>query len=81
MGVEALGRQGVKLQDYLDIPSFRTGSRTGWIGVQDVTLYFEWALNTPGFFSQLDSAPPDLDHGKEIVSRTFLVSSVMTILS
>ena len=46
MGVEAPGRQGVKLQEYLYIPSFRTGSRTGWIGVQDVTLFLS-GLSTP----------------------------------
>jgi hypothetical protein len=39
LGVEALGRQGAKTQEYLDIPSFRTGSRTGCIGVQNVTLF------------------------------------------
>ena len=44
MGVEAPGRQGVKLQEYLDIPSFRTGSRTGCIGVQNVTLFLSEPL-------------------------------------
>jgi hypothetical protein len=33
LDVEAPVRQGVKMQEYLDIPSFRTGSRTGFIGV------------------------------------------------
>ena len=50
MGVEAPGRQGVKLQEYLDIPSFRTGSRTGWIGVQDVMLFLS-GLSTPPYSS------------------------------
>jgi hypothetical protein len=32
-GVDLPGRQGAKTQEHLDIPSFRTGSRTGCIGV------------------------------------------------
>jgi hypothetical protein len=39
LGVEPLDRQGAKTQEYLYIPSFRTGSRTGCIGVQNVTLF------------------------------------------
>jgi hypothetical protein len=34
-GVEAPGRQGTKMQEYLDIPGIRTSSRTGFIAVQN----------------------------------------------
>jgi hypothetical protein len=39
LGVEAPAWQGAKPQEYLDIPSFRIGSQTGCIGVQNVTLF------------------------------------------
>jgi hypothetical protein len=39
LGVEAPGRQGAKTQEYRDIPNFRTGSRTGCIGVQNVMSF------------------------------------------
>jgi hypothetical protein len=39
LGVEAPGRQGAKTQEYLDFPIFRTSSRTGCIGVQNVALF------------------------------------------
>ena len=35
LGVEAPGRQGGKSQEYLDIPRFCTGSRTGDIGTHN----------------------------------------------
>jgi hypothetical protein len=39
LGVEAPGRQGVKSLEYLDIPRFCTGSRTGCISVQNGQLF------------------------------------------
>jgi hypothetical protein len=36
--VETPGRKGVKSHEYLDIPKFYTGSRTGCIGVQNGKL-------------------------------------------
>ena len=44
MGVEAPGRQGAKTHETLDIPSFRTGSRTGGIGIQKVTSFLNESL-------------------------------------
>jgi hypothetical protein len=38
-GVGAPGRQGAKSNEYLDIPIFCTGSRTGSIGIQNDTLF------------------------------------------
>jgi hypothetical protein len=39
LGVEAPDRQGVKSQEYLDIPRFYASSGTGCIGVQNGKLY------------------------------------------
>jgi hypothetical protein len=39
LGVEAPGQQGAKKKEYLVISSFRTGSRKGCIGVQNVPLF------------------------------------------
>jgi len=36
--VETPGRKGVKSHEYLDIPKFYTGSRAGFIGVQNGKL-------------------------------------------
>jgi hypothetical protein len=44
--VEAPGRQGVKVQEYHNILGFRTGSRMGWIGIQNETSFFN-APSTP----------------------------------
>jgi hypothetical protein len=43
LGVEAPGWQGAKTQEWLDIPSFHTVSRTGCTGGQNMTLF----LNEP----------------------------------
>jgi hypothetical protein len=37
-GDEVPGRQGVKRQEYRDIPGFSTGSRSGCIAIQNVKL-------------------------------------------
>jgi hypothetical protein len=39
LGVEATGRKGLKSQEYLDIPSLCTSSRTGCIGVKNSPLF------------------------------------------
>ena len=39
LGIEALSRQGVKSQEYLYIPKFYTGSRTGCSSVQNGKLF------------------------------------------
>jgi len=44
LGDKAPARQGVKTPEHLDIPSFRTGSRTGFIGVQNVKLFLSELL-------------------------------------
>jgi hypothetical protein len=48
MGVEALGRQGVKSHQYQDIPAFCTDGPMGFIGVKNAQLF----SNAP-----LDPAP------------------------
>jgi hypothetical protein len=45
LGVEAPGQQGVKPQEYLDIPKFCTGSRTGCIGDQNGKLFLSEPLD------------------------------------
>jgi hypothetical protein len=39
LGVKTLDRQGAKMQEYLDNPSFRTGGHTESIGFRNVTLF------------------------------------------
>jgi hypothetical protein len=39
LGVEAPDRQGAKTQEYLEYSGFSQHSRTGCIGVQNVTLF------------------------------------------
>jgi len=45
-GIETPARQGVKSQEYLDIPSFYTGSRTGCIGVQNRQFFLSEPLGS-----------------------------------
>jgi hypothetical protein len=45
LGVETPGRQGVKPQEYLDIPEFCNGSRAGCIGVQNGKLFLSEPLD------------------------------------
>jgi hypothetical protein len=53
LGIEAPGRQGAKTQAYVDMPSFRTGSRTGCIGVQNDTLFLSEPLSPRAFHPEL----------------------------
>jgi hypothetical protein len=46
LGVEIPARQGVKSQEYLDIPRFYTGSRTGCIGVQNGQFFLSEPLGS-----------------------------------
>jgi hypothetical protein len=48
LGVETPGRQGVKSQEYLDIPRFCTGNRTGCIDVQNGKLFLSKPYYTLG---------------------------------
>jgi hypothetical protein len=51
LGAEAPGRQGAKSQEYLDIPIFCTGSRTGSIGIQNDTIFLSKPFSPRAFRS------------------------------